>query len=371
MSDLAVQKKLEKKARKEARRAERAAGSCGTEGIKETNKPSTDVTTTATCAVVSSRPAKPDTKPQIIPPKSSVSSVPVSYNATTNSFPYVTDPADHAETPLDAYSDILPILKSLAHQLHKTPSTLRIYDPYYCGGTIKTHFATLGYTNVYNEKEDFYAHADHNAEGPGDYDVLITNPPYSGSHVERLFKYCCKNPDKPFLLLLPMYFYTESYYSETIGKPANLHNLFFICPGLGRRYGYTPPAWSGVDRDGPPLAPIAPFPTFWFCSVGSHAKAVLKRWKAVNEKGKVEGRLEFFSQEVFMVRTTGELPNELKSEFDLARKRANPKQRAKMAKRRAEMVGGSEFVKKPPNKKAAEWRQKAQARLKEERSKQT
>jgi len=32
----------------------------------------------------------------------------------------------------------------------------RIYDPYYCTGAVKTHLKSLGFTNVYNENEDFY-----------------------------------------------------------------------------------------------------------------------------------------------------------------------------------------------------------------------
>ena len=50
------------------------------------------------------------------------------------SFPYEVDEADHAETPFEAYEDIGPVLKLIAQALKKTPNTLKIYDPYYCGG---------------------------------------------------------------------------------------------------------------------------------------------------------------------------------------------------------------------------------------------
>ena len=181
-------------------------------------------------------------------------------------FPFKTDEADHAETPFEAYEDIDPVLKFLQHLVGKTSKTMKIYDPYYCGGAVKNHMAKLGFDNVHNQKEDFYARAERSAKGPGDFDVLMTNPPYSANHVERLFKYCAKTPDKPFLLLLPMYFYTEPFYKETIGSQSNLSNLFFICPGLGGRYGYTPPNWAGVDREDSAPSGIAPFPSFWYAT---------------------------------------------------------------------------------------------------------
>jgi hypothetical protein len=34
-------------------------------------------------------------------------------------------------------------------------SELRIYDPYYCDGSVIRNLAELGFTNVYNKKEDF------------------------------------------------------------------------------------------------------------------------------------------------------------------------------------------------------------------------
>jgi len=200
---------------------------------------------------------------------------------------------------------------------------------------------------------------------PGTYDVLVTNPPYSKNHVERLFKFVAMNPEMPFLLLLPMYFYTESFFKTTIGAQSKVGNLFFICPGLGRRYGYTPPKWTDLQRE--ESAPIAPFPSFWFCNAGPYTKPIVKKWKTVNEV-KTNSRLEIFSQRVFLARTTGDLPNELKSEFDGAKKRANPKSRKKIAAKRQAMLGeGEVFVKKEPSKKAAEWRKKAQEQLKQSR----
>ena len=48
-----------------------------------------------------------------------------------------------------------------------------------------------------------------------DYDVLLTNPPYSGEHKQKLLDYLqlCQ---KPFLLLLPIYVATKSYWKAFI-----------------------------------------------------------------------------------------------------------------------------------------------------------
>ena len=42
--------------------------------------------------------------------------------------PFETSPADHCETPLQAYADVAPILRCLAAAMGRTPETLRIYE---------------------------------------------------------------------------------------------------------------------------------------------------------------------------------------------------------------------------------------------------
>ena len=92
--------------------------------------------------------------------------------------PFETEPGDHAETPFEAYEHIAPLLHRLARRLDKTPSALRIYDPYYCEGGMLKHMRQLGFESVYNRPEDFYAKQA--AGGCPEHDVLITNPPFSG-----------------------------------------------------------------------------------------------------------------------------------------------------------------------------------------------
>ena len=88
--------------------------------------------------------------------------------------PFATDPADHCETPALAYSHIAPLLRSLAHALGKEPSKLRIWDPYYCAGSVIDRLGALGFGDVRNDNADFYTRI------APEYDVLVTNPPFSG-----------------------------------------------------------------------------------------------------------------------------------------------------------------------------------------------
>ena len=87
-------------------------------------------------------------------------------------FPFEVDDLDRA--PYEAYKDINIFLELYAKLIGKTKATLSIYDPYFCDGSIKKHFASLGYHNVYNVKEDFYKRIKNNSTPS--FDVLITNP---------------------------------------------------------------------------------------------------------------------------------------------------------------------------------------------------
>lgn len=69
---------------------------------------------------------------------------------------FKTESTDHCETPAQAYTDIAPVLEHLANLLGKTKDTVQIYDPYFCAGGVKNHLGVHGFSNVYNENEDFY-----------------------------------------------------------------------------------------------------------------------------------------------------------------------------------------------------------------------
>ena len=113
---------------------------------------------------------------------------------------------DHYETPKDAYRHVKPLLKLAAKSKGMDAERLRIYDPYYCRGKVTSCLEDLGFPTVIHEKRDFYA--DIASSSVPVHDVLLTNPPYSGEHKERLFRYLLDTQKGqaaplPFLLLLP------------------------------------------------------------------------------------------------------------------------------------------------------------------------
>lgn len=119
--------------------------------------------------------------------------------------PFETESDEHCETDRRAYEDLVPVLNLMAEKLGKDPAELRIYDPYHCAGTVVKHVAKLGFLQVYNRCEDLYAVM---AAGKvPDHDVLVTNPPYSGDHVECLLRLLAgPNRGKPFCLLIHNHF---------------------------------------------------------------------------------------------------------------------------------------------------------------------
>ena len=149
---------------------------------------------------------------------------------TSHSLPFEADTDDHCETSHVAYAHIAPILTYIAEQIGTTPSNLRIYDPYYCAGTVVQHLNKLGFENVYNQPEDFYQVIEDGCVPQ--HDVLLTNPPYSGDHFERLLKFCSEN-NKPALLLIPDHLSKKKYVQDYRDK------YFFLTPA--ERYFYWTP----------------------------------------------------------------------------------------------------------------------------------
>ena len=156
------------------------------------------------------------------------------------------NPDDHCETSAEAYADIVPMLKKYAAHIGKSPSELRIYDPYFCAGSVKKNLASLGFPNVYNENEDFYAQIAngtlpkyvlqfkiahwpsiiaerlhsavlcHGVYNEGfaclvRFDVLVTNPPYSKDHVLKLLDFAASQP-QPHFLCMPSYVLVQPEY---------------------------------------------------------------------------------------------------------------------------------------------------------------
>ena len=84
---------------------------------------------------------------------------------------FKTDYNDHFETPLRAYQDLLPVLRTLSRHLfkpeciHQEEETagledslhkLNVFDPYFCLGSMKEMLQSLGISKVINRNRDFY-----------------------------------------------------------------------------------------------------------------------------------------------------------------------------------------------------------------------
>lgn len=175
---------------------------------------------------------------------------------------YKVDALDHAETDIRAYEHLTPLLKLVATQLSKPQADLRLWDPYFCKGSMVKRLGTLGFNKVHNVNEDFYAVI---ASGTlPEHDVIISSPPYSGDHLERCLKFCAKSTST-WCLLLPNWVESRPYFEQALGKE-KCDRLFYIAPA--RRYTYwmppdlvkgsSKPEWVGEDGG------TSPYDSTWY-----------------------------------------------------------------------------------------------------------
>ena len=200
----------------------------------------------------------------------------------------VTQTSDHAETPVNAYEDLAPFMRAVGG---------RIYDPYYCDGGVVRRLAALGFRDVVNENRDFYA--DVSKGTVPSHAVLVTNPPYSGDHVDRLISHVVA-AQKPFALLIPTYYLGRDVWRRAASQLSP--PPFYVCPH--RRYAYLPPAWA---RDAAAARTTAPFTTAWFC------------WRP-------EGPVDFAGR-VDVFRSVASVGQQYRDVTDSLKKRPNPKAR--------------------------------------------
>jgi flagellum-specific peptidoglycan hydrolase FlgJ len=224
--------------------------------------------------------------------------------------PFETDADDHCETSLEAYEDIAPVLDAIAKKLGKTRAELRIYDPYFCAGTVVKNLGSLGFSNVYNKCQDFYKVLEE--KRVPEFDVLLTNPPYSGDHIERIVRLCFGQfSDKPWLLLVPNFVYTKPYWKEMLSHQHWRSQPCFLTPSS--RYRYNAPATVRKSKEG---RRTAPFVSFWFIGATTMIRQT--------------NRHEPFMQRI--VYESRRLPNNIKSSYDRTRKKLRKKQRDKLKK---------------------------------------
>ncbi|KAG1669685.1 hypothetical protein FOA52_002069 [Chlamydomonas sp. UWO 241] len=203
----------------------------------------------------------------------------------------VGDPRDHAETPFEAYRDLEPLLFRLAGLQGRTKATLRVYDPYFCAGSVKRHLSQLGFTDVYNENVDFYAQQA--SSGVPEFDVLITNPPFSGDHMARALAFAAAC-GKPWALLVPDFVARKAYFAPTLqiqesgegpamSKPCG--PIYYLGPRTNAYMFSTPnPAEEGScggGGGGVRVFTAAAFQCVWILGLGAqHANAMAVWWSS-------------------------------------------------------------------------------------------
>lgn len=157
---------------------------------------------------------------------------------------------------------MLPLLRSLRG--NRPPAAFTIYDPYYCDGAVKDNFVQLGFPTVYNRKEDCYS-VWSNANKYPDFDVLVTNPPYSGNHIEKLMRHVTSKEfgDRPWLLLMPNWVHKKDYFLHLIKDV----NVFYIVPR--KRYVYIPPQNFRESKKSDVHKKSSPFVSMWYIYGGN------------------------------------------------------------------------------------------------------
>ena len=181
--------------------------------------------------------------------------------------------SDDAETPTAAFADVAPLLDALAARVPSPRAALRVLDPYYCRGASARRLAALGFLSARNPCEDFYKSSSYLGEGGPDCDVIVTNPPFSGSHIPRLLAWVAASAP-PALLLLPQHVVAKRAWHAFLAALAarGLPPPFYVGP---RRAAYE-------FENGGPHATRRPgsFQCVWFCVAKAHSRALLDAWRA-------------------------------------------------------------------------------------------
>ena len=277
---------------------------------------------------------KPNEDPKFHIPQSTAPCIEA--NGDRPRYSFQVDDTDHCETPIQAYKDVLPVLDRIAKSLNKKRCNLTIYDPYYCDGGVKKKLFSYGFTSVINRNRDFYN--DIQKKQTPEYDVLVTNPPYSGVHMEKLIDFCSEIAlsGKPFLLLLPHFVYTKDYYERALSLKVSA-DIFFLVPEI--RYSYFPPAWVDATAGSKAIEQgkikTAPFPSFWY--IFTPKQIIHPKWLVDNfgPSGMVRPKHQ---SKLRYANSSQHIPRDFLGEFDPNKKRANPKARKRAAKRRYEAI---------------------------------
>jgi len=229
------------------------------------------------------------------------------------SFPFEVDYNDHFETPKQSYIDILPIIESIGRSISIPQSRLILYDPFYCNGLAKVHLESLGFANVQHERRDFYKDILNNTIPF--HHIIITNPPYSDDHKERVVEFCVKrlrNENIPFFLLLPNYVACKEYFRNAIkqeGREQDPLDIFYVLPST--KYQYNHPENTGKTT--------CPFDSIWYCGLPeSMMSDAIKSFHHIH--GRTKGQAPRLARSIDELKLSDAVPTG---------RRRNPKQRRK------------------------------------------
>lgn len=106
--------------------------------------------------------------------------------------------------------------------------------------------------------EDFYEKI--SAESVPEFDILITNPPFSGAHVSKLIEYL-SGCGRPWALLMPSYVAKKDFYVHMVSESEN--KPFYVVPK--KRYVFYTP--KGVNRGSKRFnkrGRTSPYVTIWY-----------------------------------------------------------------------------------------------------------
>ena len=265
-----------------------------------------DQATARIAPVIKQQTAKGDGKQQQQQKRPAVASG--TAKAADADYPFEVDYNDHFETPQVAYEDLRPFLRWL---FAKRPDGAGvIYDPYFCAGRMREYLRKLDFPNAINENVDFYQNVSRNKVPR--HDVLVTNPPYSGDHKQRLLSYLLgREALVPFCLLLPAYTATKSYWKSFVDQMMSKHGAASLYLMPSDSYEYDHPEGTGKD--------IPPFYSAWFLG-GFPQSQCTEIGKTITAVGAASGRKVVVLSSV----------EEMAEHKYVVTKRPNPKQRKKM-----------------------------------------
>ena len=265
--------------------------------------------------------------------------------------------ADHMESGDAAVRDICTVLRPLATTLGKSrPAQLRLWDPYYCQGSVKDTYARNGFPLCHNEPEDFYA-VIKGDELPA-HDVLVSNPPFSGQHIQRAMDFCVRH-STPWALLLPTHVLERPWWSgvatrlRKVGKVAPV----FVAPAR-ERYSfdncYTKDEAAGAATDSNTTkTTVAPLETIWIIGGLTPAMGAVLRLNFNSAGG---------ARECVLAHSLDELPRRIRKVHVYAQRRAATKNEKKQRKQNGATTTARTAGIAPTNATAAREKAEREAR---------